>query len=128
MTKKIIVYLFLILLVISNSGCIALLAGAAGGAGTASWLGSKLIQEVDASFDKAIKASEKGFKSLDLLITKKTVKSDVAQILGEYSDGRKIWLDIHKVLPKTSRLELRVGMTSDQQAARKILDRILRYL
>ncbi|MCX5703525.1 MAG: DUF3568 family protein [Candidatus Omnitrophica bacterium] len=46
MAKKILVFIFTSLLLINIYGCLALLAGAAGGAGTAVWLSEKLSQEV----------------------------------------------------------------------------------
>ncbi|MBN3040866.1 MAG: DUF3568 family protein [Candidatus Omnitrophica bacterium] len=110
------------------SGCVALVAGTAGGVGTATWLSGKLVQEVDYSMDRVIAASEKALQSLSYSVTKKVVKDDVSQIIAEYSDGRTIWIDIHKVLPATSRIEIRVGMTSEQEPARQILNQILKYL
>jgi len=105
-----------------------LLAGAAGGGGTAAWLSGKLIEEVNVSREIAVSASERALKELNYPVTKKTVDETVTQIKAEYSDGRTIWVDVHKVLPKASRLEVRVGMVSDKEAARQILAKIEKYL
>lgn len=117
-----------VLFVTSSAGCALLLAGAAGGAGTAVWLSDKLTQAVDAPFDRTIQAAKSALEKLDLKITKETIKDEVAQYISEYYDGKKVWIDIHKITQKTSRIEVRVGLTGDEEAARKISDQILKYL
>ncbi|MFH1621980.1 MAG: DUF3568 family protein [Candidatus Omnitrophota bacterium] len=128
MIRKTLVLFFAILLLVNMSGCVALIVGAAGGAGTAGWLSGKLTQELDASFDKTLKATTSALGSLKLDITKETTKDDVAQVMSQYSDGRTIWIDVHKVSDKISRIEIRVGMTGDLEVSRNILDKIERYL
>lgn len=128
MLKKSVVFLILLALAPCLCGCFVLLAGAAGGAGTAAWLSNKLTQEVNAPFDKSIEATKSALKSLKLVVEKETRKDNVAQIMSNYSDGKTIWVDIHNLTPKTSRIEVRVGVAGDEVAARKIMDKILRYL
>ena len=128
MFRKIIVLAVSVLWLINMCGCVALLAGAAGGAGTAAWLSGKLSQEVNASFDKTLKAAKSALRSFKLKVTKETIEEKVAQVMSNYTDGRTIWIDIHRVSESTSRVEVRVGATGDKDIARKILDRIIRYL
>lgn len=109
-------------------GCVALLAGAAGGAGTAAWLSGKLSQEVNVSFDRALEATRSGLESMKLKVTKETVKEDIAQVMSNYSDGRTIWVDVRRLTDSTSRIEVRVGAAGDKQAAQKVLNQIRRYL
>ena len=128
MLKKIAVSACAVLFLVNMYGCIALLAGAAGGAGTAMWLSGKLSQEVNATFERAVKAARNGLGSLDFKITKETTKDNVAQLISNYTDGRTIWVDVRRITDVSSRIEVRVGASSDKAAARKILDRILKYL
>ncbi len=128
MFKKALALLCLVLLLVNVCGCIALLAGAAGGAGTAAWLSGKLSQEVNVPFERALTAAKSGLKSLGLKITKETVKENSAQVMSNYTDGKTIWVDIHRISPSASKIEVRVGATGDQGAAGKILDKIKRYL
>ena len=109
-------------------GCVALVAGAAGGIGTATWLSGKLSQEVNASFSRSLEGTKSALNSLHLKVTKETVKEDVAQILSNYSDGRMIWIDIHHVSDTISRVEIRVGAGGDKAAAHRNMDAILRHL
>ena len=128
MFRRTIVVVISVLWLMNMCGCVALLAGAAGGAGTAAWLSGKLSQEVNASFDKTLKAAKSALRSFKLKVTKETIEEKVAQVMSNYTDGRTIWIDIHRVSESTSRVEVRVGATGDKDIARKILDRIIRYL
>lgn len=112
----------------SCQGCFMLLAGAAGGAGTAAWLSGKLTQEVNVSFEKTIGAAKNGLRSMKLPIEKETVETDAAQIKSVYSDGRTVWVDVHRITESSSRIEVRVGMTGDKGAAEVVLKKIKRYL
>ena len=129
MAKKIMGLFLSVFLLLNISGCIALLAGAAaGGIGAATWLSGKLSQEVNGSFEESLNAAKSALKALKLNIVKETVKDDVAQLMSNYTDGRAIWIDIHRVSLLVSRIEIRVGAAGDKDAARKIMNKILSYL
>ena len=128
MFKKIIAVVFSVFLLINVCGCIAILAGAAAGAGTAVWFSGKLSQEVNVSPERALKATKSALKSLKLNVTKETKEEKIMQVMSTYSDGKTIWIDINRVTEASSRIEVRVGVPGDKDSAQKILDRILRYL
>jgi hypothetical protein len=129
MNKKDMGLIFLLLFVLNLTGCVPLLAGAAGGSGTAVWLSGKLSREVDGSFERTIEASKKALHSLKLEVTKTTVDKNIAQIMSEYTDGKTIWIDVRRITQKHSRVDVRVGaIDGDKEAADKILEKIERYL
>jgi hypothetical protein len=128
MFKKTIIFVTLIGLSLSLCGCIALLAGAVGGAGTAAWLSGKLVQEYNVPSDRAIKATHNALSSLKFPITKETTTNDVTQIMSKYSDGKTIWIDIKSTTQAACRIEIRVGATGTKEAERKILTKISAYL
>jgi hypothetical protein len=128
MFKKFGMLLACAFLLLNVSGCFALFAGAAGGAGTAVWLSGKLTQEVNLSVERSQKAAKSALTSLSLDIAKETVKEDIVQLISRYTDGRTIWVDIHRITDKVSRIEVRVGAAGDKEAARKIMERISKYL
>ena len=127
MFKRILFYIVGFIFVLHMYGCALLLAGAVGGAGTAVWLSDKLAQDINAPFEKSVQAAKTAFTKLNMTITKETKKDDVAQLISEYY-GKKVWVDVHKVSSKASRIEVRVGLTGDEQAAREILNKILLYI
>lgn len=128
MLKKIGLLVLIVSFSINMHGCTLLLGGAAGGAGTAAWLSGKSIQEVDASLGRALKAVKSALKSLRLNIVKETIKESVAQVMSNYTDGKTIWVDVHRISDSVSRIEVRVGVTGNKEAEQKILKRITRYL
>jgi len=128
MVKRLALFTFLAVFSLSMTGCFLLLAGAAGGTGTAVWLSGKLVKEVDSPRATVVSASEKALAALNYPVTKKIVDDTVTQIKAEYRDGRTIWIDVRDVVPKTSKIEVRVGAASDKEAAREILTKIDKYL
>jgi len=118
------------LFLLNITGCVALVAGtAAGGAGTAIWLSEKLTQQFNAPYEQAIGASESALTSLNLKVNKETRVGDVTQIKSKYTNGKEIWIDIHKITEHSSRVEVRVGAVKpDKEAADKILKSIQGHL
>ena len=129
MFKKLFAFVASVLLLLNIYGCVALLAGTAAGAGTAVWLSGKLTQEVHAPYERTVIAAKSALKSFRLEITKETKEDAVTQLISNYSDGRDIWIDIHKITDDSSKVEVRVGtVTPDKVAAGKILKKIQSYL
>jgi hypothetical protein len=128
MANKLGAFIFSALLLTNIYGCLALLAGAAGGTGTAVWLSEKLSQEVNYPLERSLGAAKNALKALRLNVEKETVKEDIAQVISSYTDRKTIWIDIRRISDAASRIDVRVGAVSDKEAARKILNEILRYL
>ena len=129
MFKKISLFVTLTFLLLNIYGCVALLAGAAGGVGTSVWLSGKLTQEFNAPYERTIKAAKSALGSFKLDITKESTEESVTQLKSRYSDGKEIWIDIRKVTETSSKVEVRVGAVNpDKNAATTILKRIQRYL
>ena len=114
-----------IILLLNLYGCVALLAGAAGGAGTAVWLSGKLTQTFEAPYEKTVRATKTALEFLKLNITKEVKEDQVTQYRGEYSDGKDFWVDVHRISDRATRVEVRVGaLDSDKEAASQILNKI----
>jgi len=129
MFKRIIVFVFSGLFLLNIYGCVALLAGAIAGTGTAVWLSGKLTQEFSAPYERTINAAEKALRSLKLEITKEAKEANVTQLKSKYSDEREVWIDIRKITENSTKVEVRVGAVSpDKAAADKILKKIQAYL
>jgi hypothetical protein len=129
MRQRISAFVGVVLFLSSVYGCIPLLAGAAGGAGTAAWLSGKMSQTVNAPFEKTIKAAKSALSAMNLAIEKETQDKDIAQIVSKYTDGKTIWIDIRPVTETSSKIDVRVGaVNADKKASDKILRRIQRYL
>lgn len=115
-------------LLMSMCGCVAVVAGTAGGVGTATWLSGKMSQDYNVSRDTAVRAVKMSLDALKLEITKETRAEEVTQVKGKYTDGREIWIDVRKITDSSSRVQVRVGAMSDKAAAEKIMKKIDSYL
>jgi len=125
MLKRILLISFTVLLAFWLCGCVALLAGAAGGAGTAVWLSGKLTQEFHTPYARTVTATESALRSLNLAINKVSREEKVTQFRSNYTDGKEIWIDVRKVTENATKVEVRVGaVNADKEAANKILKRI----
>ena len=129
MLKNIMVFVFSGFLLVNMCGCFAVLAGTAGGAGTAGWLSGKLTQEFHASYDRTINAAKSALRSLSLGLIKETRSAEITQLKSKYTDGKEIWIDVRKISEDSTKVEVRVGAVNpDKEASDKILKRIQRYL
>ena len=128
MFRKISVFVVSVLFLANLYGCVALFAGAAGGVGTAKWLSGKVVEEVNVPFDRTLSAAKSALDAMVIEVTKETVKEDVAQIIAKHTDERTVWVDIHKISAKLTRIDVRVGANSDEAAARQIVNKIKKYL
>jgi len=117
------------MLMLNLCGCFALFAGVAGGAGTAVWLSGKLTQEFHASYHATTDATKSALQSLSLQVIKETQDERITQIKSIYSDGKEMWIDIHRVTDYSTRVDIRVGGVSpDKEAAGLVLKRIQSFL
>ncbi len=129
MFKKIGVFISSGLLLLNMCGCVALVAGAAGGAGTSAWLSGKLTQQFNSTYDRTVIAAETALKSLDLQITKEAKEADITQLKSKYTDGKDIWIDVRRITENSTKVEVRVGAVNpDKEAADKILKSIKGHL
>lgn len=129
MLKKAAVFVFLGFLLLNICGCFVLLAGAAGGVGTASWLSGKLTQQFQASYERTVQATESAMRSLGLKIEKEVQKNDVATFRSHYTDGKDIWIDVKRITSASTKVEVRVGgMDPDKTFSDKILKAIESHL
>ncbi len=107
------------------SGCFVLFAGAVGGAGTAVWLSGKLTQQVNASYERTVKATEKALRTMKLEIAKESQEADVTAFRSHYIDGKEIWIDVRRTTDTSTKVEIRVGgVSGDKEACTKILEKI----
>ncbi len=113
---------------LGTCGCIANVFKPALRIGPAVWQEGLLTQDVRAGIDQCVAATEKALEKLNYEITKRTVRDDVTEIMGNYPDGRIIWIDIKMLDKKTSRLEIRVGATGEREPENEVFKKIIFYL
>lgn len=112
--------------VMSGSGCAALLFGAGAGAGVAgaTYVMGKLEDEIDAPLSKVRHASVAALKSLDLPVNKDRADKMAAELESETADEKKIWISITSLTPSRSKIVIRVGVMGDETRSRRILEAV----
>ena len=129
MLKKFTLYIFSGMLMLNLYGCVALLAGVAGGAGTAVWLSGKLTQEFHAPYHRTIEATHSALQSLNVPILKETEDHNVTQIKGTYTDGKEMWIDITTISEESTKVEVRIGgVNPDKDADAMLIKKIQSFL
>lgn len=127
MFKKFALFVVCAFLLSNMYGCFLLLAGAAGGGGTALWLSGKLTDEVNASFSRTESATESAMNALCSGKINKVSRDSVVQFRGEDSSGKNINVDVFRATERKTRVEIRVSV-NEKDAAQKVLDEINRRL
>lgn len=129
MFRKTLILLSAGFLILNICGCFWIVAGTAGGSGTAIWLSGKLSQDFNASYDRTISATANALKSLKLPINKESREAEITQFRSKYIDGKEIWIDVRKATETMSKVEVRVGAVQpNKEAAENILNKIRAYL
>ncbi|MGE5280414.1 MAG: DUF3568 family protein [Deltaproteobacteria bacterium] len=124
MRKRIMAAALLAFLSMSTSGCFLLFGAAAGGAGTAFWLSGKMTDQVAASYDATIAATEKTLAAKDMPVSKKTQSEKVTQFKSVAADGREVWIDIAPVTQTSTKIAVRVGAAGDKATSADIIEKI----
>ena len=105
------------------SGCVAVIAGAAG-AGTVAWVQGRLDATLDATFDKTDNAVNQAITQLQF--AKVSEKKDVldAILIARSAEDKKVNIKIVRVGDTISRVQIRVGLFWNEVQSLAILDKI----
>ncbi|MGD0885014.1 MAG: DUF3568 family protein [Thermodesulfovibrionales bacterium] len=117
-----------VLLAVQLSGCVALVAGGAAGAGTVVYVKGQLNEDLNAPVSKVYDASLAALKELELPIIEDNHDSLSAKIKSKFADGDDVWIQIESVTAESSKITLRVGIMGDENKSRKISNAIHKHL
>jgi hypothetical protein len=104
-----------------TSGCIALLAGAAGAAGGIVYLKGQLESYEAQPFDTVVAAVRKTIKQEKYGDTTSTIENGEFSMRGRDVDDTWIWIRADRKDDKVTRLRIRYSVVGDEDAARRIL-------
>jgi len=105
------------------SGCVAVLAGAAG-AGAVAWVEGRLDATLDASFDQAEKAANRAVTQLQFVKVNEKKDALTATLIARTAEDKKIEIKVVRVGDTTSRVQISVGVFGDEGQSLAILDKI----
>ena len=126
--KRITAVVGLIASVMTCSGCLPLIIGAAAGAGGVIWVKGEIINELEKPLYKVHRASVSTLKKMKLPI-KKDVKDDLSAVLeSELTDGRSVKIKMEYLTKKTTKISVRVGSFGNETKSREIFSKIVEQL
>ena len=116
------------LMVVTTSGCVALLLGAVAGAGSVVYVKGELEKNLDATVVKMHKASLAGLKDLDMFVLSDELNVHNASIRSEDAQGKKVTIRIDALTERSSKIKIRIGIVGNKTKSQIILDAIERKL
>jgi hypothetical protein len=114
-------------LLAQSSGCL-LAIGAGGGVGGAVYVMGKLKEDVQAPVARVHAAARAAITDLGIPVIQDKGDSLTAHLESEFSDGKRVWIDVEKSSDTISTLTIRVGLMGDEIRSREILAKIRRHL
>lgn len=111
------------LLAASLTGCVAVVAGAAG-AGTVAWVRGELEATLDANYEKAATAANLAIKQLQFAEISEKKDALTAILIARTAEDRKVEIKVIKVGDQSAKVQIRVGVFGDEALSLTILDKI----
>jgi hypothetical protein len=105
------------------SGCVAVLAGAAG-AGTVAWVQGRLDATLNAGFDDTEKAANRAIKQLQFAMINEHKDALNAELKARTSEDKEIKIKVIRVTDTATQVQIRVGLFGDEGQSLAILDKI----
>ena len=112
-----------IALLASLSGCIAVLAGAAGG-GTVAWVQGRLDAALDADFTRAERAANRAVEELQFIKIDEKKDALTAILIVRTAEDKKVEIKIIRVGDTASDAQIRVGVFGDKALSLTILEKL----
>ena len=110
-------------LLASLTGCVAVVAGAAG-AGTVAWVNGRLDATLDGDFETVEKAANQAITQLQFAKISERKDALTAILVVRTAGDKKIEIKVFKIVDKASKVQIRVGLFGDQLLQLSVLDKI----
>ena len=107
----------------SLTGCVAVIAGAAG-AGTVAWVQGRLEAVLDANYEKAVTAANLAIKQFQFAKISEKKDALTAILIARTAEDKKVEIKVSKVGDQSSKVQIRVGFFGDEALSLTILDKI----
>jgi ABC-type glycerol-3-phosphate transport system substrate-binding protein len=105
------------------TGCVAVVAGAAG-AGTVAWVRGELEATLDANYEKAATAANLAIKQLQFAKISEKKDALTAILIARTAEDKKVEIKVIKVGDQSAKVQIRVGVFGDEALSLTILDKI----
>jgi len=111
------------------SGCaVALVAGAAGGAGGYAWASGKLSFSTDHNIDECHNATISALSELRIKVTGDTTDKLIGRVKGVTATNKEVTIDLEPQSIHVTKIDIRVGFWGNETQSTMIADAIKRHL
>ena len=107
-----------------TTGCVAILAGAAGAAGGIVYTKGQLESHESESLDTVVAAIRKTIENEGFGDKSITTKDDAFSLRGTDSDGTHVWISAQRKESGSTCLRVRHGVVGDKEQAQRLLNAI----
>ncbi|MCX7871888.1 MAG: DUF3568 domain-containing protein [Verrucomicrobiae bacterium] len=111
-------------LIITLSGCAAVVVGAGAGAGAYAYSKGELQSAEAASLDKVYKAVEKTVAEMNFVLESKSKDALVGEVICKGAGDKTIKIKLKFITDKTTEIRIRVGFWGDENFSYQILKKI----
>ena len=116
--------LLLSTVVLFQSGCIGLFAGAAVGVGSVAYVRGELRTALDQDYDRVVRAAGRAVEQLRFVKVSENQDALTTVLIARTAEDTKVEIRVVKVSEKLTRVEIRVGVFGDQAVSQIILGTI----
>ena len=109
-------------------GCLAIVAGAAAGAGTYLYLKGELTDTEEVPLDRAYEAAKAAVKDLEYRTKEQSKDALQARIVALEADGTEVHIKMESKGEKLTKFTVRIGVVGDESRSRLIMDKIKKHL
>jgi hypothetical protein len=108
---------------VATSGCVAVAAAGAAGAGVA-WIRGALETNVERDLDRVYRATQAAVRGLEFAVVTERKSSVDATVVARTALDKKVEVILKQAGSKTTHVSIRVGIFGDETMSLAILDRI----
>jgi hypothetical protein len=107
-----------------NSGCIAVVAGAAAGAGTVAFVEGKFIGHIGYPYERVVAATKAAIPQDGLAMIEENHDALATEFTARTGNDTKVDIEVTRESDNLAKVEIRVGTFGDKQASAAIYDKI----
>lgn len=110
--------------IVAASGCLAVAAGAAAGAGTYAYMQGEMNTTMEAPLDRVWAATQRAVEQLQFDIESDAIDALQGRMTVRRADGTRIRIRLEQETGSLTDVSVRVGVFGDEARSRLILDKI----
>jgi Protein of unknown function (DUF3568) len=110
------------------TGCVAVAAGAAAGAGAVAYVEGELQVTLSGTYDRVVGATRSALKELEFVKVSESKDALEGTFIYRTAADKKVTVTLNKIDDKSTKVGIRIGLIGDQDLSHVTLDKIKSHL